>query len=760
MPRRAVPLKTWASLLVAPTVIFFLVIRAQQMSWTAQRRAADEQQAALEAHIASLSLEVQQQSAQVAQLTEQLQLQLTRMQPEKRSLQEGQSRLAANCSQAGCAEVLQRCGGPVGAEGLAWRRDVSRIGGQAAGSQNAEGTRATGHKLAVLVPYRDRPAQLDAMLPALDAFLQNQARDFGIFIIEQTPELRFNRGALLNAGFLLLAGSDYDYFAFQDVDTVPTEAGNIQYEYPSGMVPLHLTPVGIHPNARYEDFFGGIVIFTREQMLAVNGFGVNFWGWGREDDNMRLRLIAAGRWPPQRPSLPLKRRGFYFKHARHDKAPEVRMRTQADGTEEVVEEHPDLPYDVLHSDAKRRRVLGDEDARDGCAHERPTGCQWGPFQGEPPSQITTRGPRIPKALPDLDLNREASSQGCLNMSDSYSPAPTADCFAPGPGSEDLLGLRLGGLFGILAVSTIGVSIPFFTYTAKLETLFFFLRAFASGVVLTTGYVHVLGDAYPILTDPCLGLSTTYPWAMTFATAASLFTFTLEWCLHKQFHKRLNERGPSPKDAVSDMRLDMHQHGKKAQYGSEDAEAMGTSHSFEDMPGSQTIIDSEEEKRHTMNRLKNLVHSYTFETGIIFHSIFIGITLGVSQNRDTVTALMIALFFHQGNEGLALGVLFVKAGYSRLRYLILGFLFVVVTPLGVAIGIGVSSTYNGESKAALGTEGVFDSISAGILIYNGLVDLILPTFEPAEMPKKWWLQVVGFGSLYSGAAIMALIAKWA
>ena len=62
--------------------------------------------------------------------------------------------------------------------------------------------------------------------------------------------------------------------------------------------------------------------------------------------------------------------------------------------------------------------------------------------------------------------------------------------------------------------------------------------------------------------------------MTFATAASLFTFTLEWCLHKQFHKRLNERGPSPKDAVSDMRLDMHQHGKKAQYGSEDAEAMG------------------------------------------------------------------------------------------------------------------------------------------------------------------------------------------
>lgn len=162
----------------------------------------------------------------------------------------------------------------------------------------------------------------------------------------------------------------------------------------------------------------------------------------------------------------------------------------------------------------------------------------------------------------------------------------------------------------------------------------------------------------------------------------------------------------------------------------------------------------------MKRLKNLVHSYTFETGIIFHSIFIGITLGVSQDKGTVTALMIALFFHQGNEGVALGVLFVKAGYSKLRYLILGALFIIVTPLGVAIGIGVSSSYNGQSKAALGTEGVFDAVSAGILIYNGLVDLILPTFEPAEMPNKWWLQVIGFGSLYTGAAIMALIGKWA
>ena len=73
---------------------------------------------------------------------------------------------------------------------------------------------------------------------------------------------------------------------------------------------------------------------------------------------------------------------------------------------------------------------------------------------------------------------------------------------------------------------------------------------------------------------------------------------------------------------------------------------------------------------------------------------------------------------------------------------------------------MSKQYNGESKAALGTEGVFDAVSAGILIYNGLCDLILPTFSDDDLPRSWTLRASGFGALYMGAAIMAVIAKWA
>lgn len=75
---------------------------------------------------------------------------------------------------------------------------------------------------------------------------------------------------------------------------------------------------------------------------------------------------------------------------------------------------------------------------------------------------------------------------------AFSPANVAINAAPdlpacyAPGEQGLLGLRLGGLFGILVVSIFGVCLPAFTYKAKLESVFFVMRAFAAGVVLMTG----------------------------------------------------------------------------------------------------------------------------------------------------------------------------------------------------------------------------------------------------------------------------------
>ncbi len=55
----------------------------------------------------------------------------------------------------------------------------------------------------------------------------------------------------------------------------------------------------------------------------MNGYGINFWGWGREDDNMRQRLMLHGMFPPEIPDVPMRTRRFYFEHQKHQKALEV-----------------------------------------------------------------------------------------------------------------------------------------------------------------------------------------------------------------------------------------------------------------------------------------------------------------------------------------------------------------------------------------------------------------------------------------------------
>ncbi|KAL4420361.1 hypothetical protein ABPG77_006168 [Micractinium sp. CCAP 211/92] len=205
------------------------------------------------------------------------------------------------------------------------------------------------HRLAVLIPYRDRQQHLEALLAALRPFLDHQSRAHDVFVVEQSDDYLFNRGLLLNAAALLLQGSSYDYFCFQDVDTIPLEKGNIQYSFPQGDAPLHLTPNWVHPKSNFEDFFGGLLIITAEQFRRVNGFGTQFWGWGREDDNLRERLVAAGMWPPEYPAgIPREAsrtsKKAYFYHQKHQQATELRAAEGEGGEVRYVQEDPRLPY--------------------------------------------------------------------------------------------------------------------------------------------------------------------------------------------------------------------------------------------------------------------------------------------------------------------------------------------------------------------------------------------------------------------------------
>lgn len=86
---------------------------------------------------------------------------------------------------------------------------------------------------------------------------------------------------------------------------------------------------------------------------------------------------------------------------------------------------------------------------------------------------------------------------------------------------------------------------------------------------------------------------------------------------------------------------------------------------------------------------------------------------------------------------------------------------LTTPIAIAIGLGVRTTYNGDSYTANVVSGVLDAVSAGILIYTGLVELLARDFlyNPQRTRDNKQLAFM-VCSVLLGAGLMALLGKWA
>lgn len=76
-----------------------------------------------------------------------------------------------------------------------------------------------------------------------------------------------------------------------------------------------------------------------------------------------------------------------------------------------------------------------------------------------------------------------------------------------------------------------------------------LAPYAAGVVLATGFVHVLPDANTALSNPCLGFTTDYPVAFTLAAFAAILTLAIEVAIGAVLRAGLTPRGLDVEHAV-------------------------------------------------------------------------------------------------------------------------------------------------------------------------------------------------------------------
>ncbi|KAF1365962.1 low-affinity zinc ion transporter-like protein [Lizonia empirigonia] len=341
--------------------------------------------------------------------------------------------------------------------------------------------------------------------------------------------------------------------------------------------------------------------------------------------------------------------------------------------------------------------------------------------------------------------------------DAGSEADTTPACEGSNAYDGRMGVRISAIFVILVGSTWGAIFPTFAKRARTKLVpawtFFVAKYFGSGVIIATAFIHLLAPANEALGNPCLVgqviSSDTYPWPEAIALITAFVMFFLELMT-----MRYAKFGGGHDHDHGDSHSHSHSHGDEHSLPGKRRDHMDNSALGPNWE-SQGIIPE--------TYAAQLTGVFILEFGVIFHSIFVGLTLAVA-GAEFIT-LYIVLVFHQTFEGLGLGARLAEVPWPKSKrwtpYL-LGLGYGISTPIAIAIGLGVRETCSPESATTLIVNGIFDSISAGILIYTGLVELMAHEFmfSPYMQNGPVSRTLYAFALMMTGAGLMALLGYWA
>lgn len=145
-------------------------------------------------------------------------------------------------------------------------------------------------KLAFIVPYRNRAYNLNVFNVMMKHLMEDHEPGFyEVFVAHQCDNRPFNRGAMKNIGFLAVKQKYPEHYqqmtiVFNDVDTVPTRKGLLNYETTNGTI-KHFYG--------FNFALGGIFSITGADFEKLNGFP-NYWSWGYEDNVIHKRAEKVG----------------------------------------------------------------------------------------------------------------------------------------------------------------------------------------------------------------------------------------------------------------------------------------------------------------------------------------------------------------------------------------------------------------------------------------------------------------------------------
>ena len=164
------------------------------------------------------------------------------------------------------------------------------------------------NKYSIIIPYRNREAHLEILVPRLQEVFQD--KNYEIIISEQNDLDNFN---LANTQNIAAQYSTGNIIILHQVDYYPTD----DVSYDVGDQPVLPARKGIFVNHDFtkrdwndiprgyrnweneidKNFYGGVVAMKKEHWDKINGLNPLYKGWGNEDEDLRERFKWAGYIP-------------------------------------------------------------------------------------------------------------------------------------------------------------------------------------------------------------------------------------------------------------------------------------------------------------------------------------------------------------------------------------------------------------------------------------------------------------------------------
>jgi hypothetical protein len=128
--------------------------------------------------------------------------------------------------------------------------------------------------MAIIVPYRNREDHLKQFIPHMNKYLP----DAKIVIVEQADNKPFNRGKLINCGFI---EANCHYFVAHDIDMLPVDV-----DYSKGFGIIQLASSEIQPSG----YLGGVTMFNEFAFRDVGGYHNDYFHRA-EDNELMFHLM-------------------------------------------------------------------------------------------------------------------------------------------------------------------------------------------------------------------------------------------------------------------------------------------------------------------------------------------------------------------------------------------------------------------------------------------------------------------------------------